>query len=105
MVQGAKDAVSTVKGYDRIQTGYDSLPSFIVCYREDKMYIMAVPCLSTTKMDVDPDFILHITANMLKSVKLGAMGKVTFYFKDSNQFFCNDGNRFRYPSYNAANRT
>ena len=51
------------------------------------MYIMAVPCPSMTKMEVDPDFILHITAGMLKEVKLGATGKVSFYFKDSNQFF------------------
>ena len=40
MGQGAKDAISTVKGYDRIQTGYASLPNFIVRYRENEMYIM-----------------------------------------------------------------
>ena len=27
------------------------------------------------------------TTEMLKEVKLGAMGKVSFYFKDSNRFF------------------
>lgn len=87
MAQGAKDAVSTVKGYDRIQSGYSHMPNLIVRYREDEMYIMAVPCPSMTKMEVDPDFILHITASMLKEVKLGALGKVAFYFKDSSQFF------------------
>ena len=87
MGQGAKDAISTVKGYDRIQTGYASLPNFIVRYRENEMYIMAVPCPSKTEMEVDREFILHITTEMLKEVKLGAMGKVSFYFKDSNRFF------------------
>ena len=82
MGQGAKDAISTVKGYDRIQTGYASLPNFIVRYRENEMYIMAVPCPSKTEMEVDREFILHITTEML-----GAMGKVSFYFKDSNRFF------------------
>lgn len=97
MAQGAKDAVSTVKGYDRIQTGYASLPNLIVRYREDEMYIMAVPCPSMTKMEVDPDFILHITADMLREVKLGAMGKVAFYFKDSNQFFAMTVTDFAIP--------
>lgn len=87
MAQGAKDAVSTVKGYERIMTGYSSLPNFIVCYKEDEMYIMAVPCPSRQSMEVDPDFILHISADMLKEVKFGAMGKIVFYFKDSSQFF------------------
>ena len=77
MGQGAKDAISTVKGYDRIQTGYASLPNFIVRYRENEMYIMAVPCPSKTEMEVDREFILHITTEMLKEVKLGAMGKVS----------------------------
>ena len=57
MGQGAKDAISTVKGYDRIQTGYASLPNFIVRYRENEMYIMAVPCPSKTEMEVDREFI------------------------------------------------
>ena len=35
MAQGAKDMISTVAGYERIQTGYASLPSFIVRYREN----------------------------------------------------------------------
>lgn len=87
MAQGAKDAISTVKGYDRIQTGYASLPSFIVRYRENEMYIMAVPYPSKTEMEVDREFILHITTDILKEVKFGAMGKVSFYFKDSNRFF------------------
>lgn len=87
MAQGAKDAISTVKGYDRIQTGYASLPNFIVRYRENEMYIMAVPCPSKTEMEVDREFILHITTDILKEVKLGVMGKVSFYFKDSNRFF------------------
>ncbi|MCB6607150.1 hypothetical protein V3C10_07155 [[Clostridium] symbiosum] len=97
MAQGAKDAVSTVKGYDRIQSGYSHMPNLIVRYREDEMYIMAVPCPSMTKMEVDPDFILHITASMLKEVKLGAMGKVAFYFKDSSQFFAMTVTDFAIP--------
>lgn len=87
MAQGAKDAVSAVPGYDRIQTGYASLPSFIVRYRENEMYIMAVPYPSGTDMTVDREFILHITADILKEVKFGPMGKVSFYFKDSSRFF------------------
>lgn len=87
MAQGAKDAVSTVTGYDRIQTGYASLPSFIVRYRENEMYIMAVPCPSRTDMEVDQDFILHITTDILREVKLQAMGKVSFYYRNSNRFF------------------
>lgn len=97
MAQGAKDAVSTVKGYDRIQTGYSSMPNFIVRYRENEMYIMAVPCPSITKMEVDPDFILHITAGMLEAVKFGPMGKVAFYFKDSNLFFAMTVTDFAIP--------
>lgn len=87
MAQGAKDMISTVAGYERIQTGYASLPSFIVRYRENELYIMAVPCPSLGSMEPDPDFILHITADQLKEVKFGPMGKVAFYFKDSKQFF------------------
>lgn len=87
MAQGAKDAISTVKGYDRIQTGYASLPIFIVRYRGDEMYIMAVPYPSIKSMEVDPDFILHITKEMLQEVKFGTMGKVSFFFKDSGRFF------------------
>ena len=42
MAQGAKDAVATVKDYDRIQSGYSHMPNLIVRYREDQMYIMAL---------------------------------------------------------------
>ena len=37
MAQGAKDMISTVAGYERIQTGYASLPSFIVRYRDGEV--------------------------------------------------------------------
>lgn len=87
MAQGAKDAISTVKGYDRIQTGYASLPSFTVCYQGDELYIMAIPCPSVKAMEPDPEFILHITRDMLSQVKFGPMGKIAFYFKDSKEFF------------------
>lgn len=86
MAQGAKDAISTIKGYERIQTGYDSLPHFIVRYREDELFIMAVPCPSVSSMEVDTEFVMHITKDMLKEVKFGALGKVSFYFKDSSRF-------------------
>ena len=87
IAQGAKDIVSSFKGYGRIQTGYDSLPIFIVRYRENEMYIMTVPYPSSTEMEVDQDFILHITTDILQKVELGAMGKVSFYFKGSNRIF------------------
>ena len=47
-------------------------------------------------MEPDPDFILHITADQLKEVKFGPMGKVAFYFKDSKQFFAKMCIRDRY---------
>ena len=61
------------------------------------MYIMAVPCPSKTEMEVDREFILHITTEMLKEVKLGAMGKVSFYFKDSNRFFTMTATEYAIP--------
>ncbi|WP_294143446.1 hypothetical protein [uncultured Clostridium sp.] len=97
MAQGSKDAVSTMKGYDRSSTGYFHMLNLIVRYREGEMYIMAVPCPSMTKMEVDPDFILHVTASMLKEVKFGAMGKVAFYFKDGSQFFAMTVTDFAIP--------
>jgi len=33
LVAGIKDTVQAMKGYERIQSGYDSLPNYIVCYR------------------------------------------------------------------------
>ncbi|MFR6328268.1 MAG: hypothetical protein ACLUOI_05200, partial [Eisenbergiella sp.] len=87
LLHKAKDIVSSFKGYGRIQTGYDSLPIFIVRYRENEMYIMTVPYPSSTEMEVDQDFILHITTDILQKVELGAMGKVSFYFKGSNRIF------------------
>ena len=86
--EGAETAVPETAGFDgRIQTGYDSLPIFIVRYRENEMYIMTVPYPSSTEMEVDQDFILHITTDILQKVELGAMGKVSFYFKGSNRIF------------------
>lgn len=38
---------------------------------------------------------------MLKEVKLGAMGKVSFYFKDSNRFY-NDSYRVCNSTHDAA---
>ena len=63
------------------------MPIFIVRYRENEMYIMTVPYPSSTEMEVDQDFILHITTDILQKVELGAMGKVSFYFKGSNRIF------------------
>lgn len=87
MAKGVKDAASMAMGYNRIQDGYESLPSLIVRYRENEMYIMAVPYPSETDMEVDRDFILHITTDNLDSVKFGAMGKVSFFFKGNIHFF------------------
>lgn len=82
------------------------MPNLIVRYRKDE--IMAVPCPSMAKMEVDPDFILHITVSMLNEVKLGAMGKAAFYFKDSSQLYdiqdirpCGLHLSLRYPHLNS----
>lgn len=48
---------------------------------------MAVPRPSGTLMEADRAFILHITPDILNEVRLGAMGRVAFYFKDSNRYF------------------
>ncbi len=40
LVRGIKDAGQSLKGYERIQSGYDSLPNYIICYRGNEMYIL-----------------------------------------------------------------
>lgn len=87
---GIKDAVMTMKGYERIQSGYDSLPNYIICYRGDEMYIMAAKYSSRKRIDVDPDVILHFTKDQIQRIKLG-MGKVDIIFKDKHFFVVSVG--------------
>ena len=78
-------AVPETEGYERIQSGYDSLPNYIICYRGDEMYIMAAKYSSRKRIDVDKDVILHFTKDQVQRIKLG-LGKVDIIFKDK-QFF------------------
>lgn len=87
VVSGVKDAVTTAKGYERIQSGYDSLPNYIFCYRGNEIYIMTASYSSRKRIDVDTEGILHFTKDQLQAVKIGTTGKVLLFFKDSKRFF------------------
>ncbi len=87
VVSGVKDAITSAKGYERIQSGYDSLPNYIFCYRGDEIYIMGAKYSSRKSIDVDTDLILHFTKGQLQSVKIGTAGKILLFFKDSKRFF------------------
>lgn len=81
LVAGIKDAVMTMKGYERIQSGYDSLPNYIVCYRGHEMYILTAKYSSRKSIEVDQDRILHFTEDQIQEIKVG-MGKVVIVFKN-----------------------
>lgn len=86
LVMGVKDAVQAIKGYERIQSGYDSVPNYIVCYRGDEMYIMTARFSSRKEIRVDKDLILHFRKEQIREIKISG-GKVLIFFKDSKQFF------------------
>lgn len=93
MAEGKSEAAGrSVAGGDTPSADKDAaanplLAKYIVCYGERGMYIMKVPCPSRESMEVDPDSIIHISADMLQEVKFGPMGKVTFCFKDDGPHF------------------
>lgn len=86
LVRGIKDGIQTAKGYERIQSGYDSLPNYIVCYRGDEMYIMGAEYSSRREIRVDPGLILHFTKDRIQEIKASS-GKVLLFFKDEKLFF------------------
>lgn len=83
---GVNDNIAALKGYKKIQTGYSSLPTYIVCYRDDEIFITSVEHPSKKSMDPDADFIVHFTADDVAKVDFGMMGKVALYFKESKNF-------------------
>lgn len=85
LVRGIKDAVQTLKGYERIQSGYDSLPNYIFCYRGDEMYILTAKYSSRKSIEVDTERILHFTKEQIKEIKVG-MGKVDIIYKNKRFF-------------------
>ena len=82
---GIKDAGQSLKGYERIQSGYDSLPNYIICYRGNEMYILTAKYSSRRRIDVDTERILHFTKEQIKEIKIG-MGKVDIIFKNKMFF-------------------
>ena len=85
LVRGIKDAGQSLKGYERIQSGYDSLPNYIICYRGNEMYILTAKYSSRRRIDVDTERILHFTKEQIKEIKIG-MGKVDIIFKNKMFF-------------------
>lgn len=85
LVRGIKDAGQTLQGYERIQSGYDSLPNYIICYRGDEMYILTAKYSSRKRIDVDTERILHFTREQIKNIKIG-LGKVDIIFKNKMFF-------------------
>lgn len=85
LVRGIKDAGQTLQGYERIQSGYDSLPNYIICYRGDEMYILTAEYSSRKRIDVDTERIMHFTREQIKDIKIG-LGKVDIIFKNKMFF-------------------
>lgn len=86
LVAGVKDTVQALKGYERIQSGYDSLPNYIVCYKGDEIYIMTAWYSGRKEIKVDMKKIMHITKEQIQEIKVGG-GKVLIFFKESKMFF------------------
>lgn len=83
---GSKDLSASLKGYQRLQTGYDDMPVYIVAFKGNEMYITSVRCPTMKSMTPDPDFILHATLQNIEKVERGKLGKVVLYFRDRKQF-------------------
>lgn len=83
---GVNDNIASLKGYKKIQTGYGSLPTYIVCYRNDEVYITSVEHPSKKSMTPDANFIVHFTVDDVEKVNFGMMGKVELFFKESKNF-------------------
>ena len=86
LVAGIKDTVQAMKGYERIQSGYDSLPNYIVCYRGDELYIMTAMYSNRKKIEVDTNKILHFKKEQIQEIKAGK-SRVLIFFKESRRFF------------------